>query len=303
MITSGSYSFNAAHCAAYGVLGVWTMYFKQHYPDVFYAGSMKYYADEKQLTLIRDAERPRPGAPREPVKVLPPSYKNPIANWEPASRNGNLRIQAGMTQVGGIGAKMAPAIIEHGPYNSWDELIRVPRIGPKKIATIKEFVGREDPFDVYTLENSIMRTKDALARKELQDPRTGRALPQPTYTSVEQQEEGAGKHLKVVWLGTVNHRNPRDYFEVNQARGTEVNRDTVKDPHLREFCLLRCEDESDVIHLKIDRRTWPIYRDAILRMDLGKDLLLVEGYRPKGAYTLKVQKLWVVDPEDENDTG
>lgn len=299
MITSGSYSFNAAHCAAYAVLAVWTMFFKQHHPDVFFAASMKFYSDDKQLTLMRDAERPREGAPRLPVSVLPPSFRNSDISWKPFSRGSKLRVLAGYSQVKGIGDKVAPVIVDMGPYESWDDLIKVPRVGVKTIDKIKTFVGADDPFDVFTLEESIKKAKAELTEPGIIDPHNGKLLPVPNLTSVQQAEQGAGRKLDVVWIGTVQHRNTRDFFEVNQARGTEVDEARVKDPHLREFCLLRCEDEDDVLHIKIDRWKWPVYREAILNFKLGHDLLLVEGFRPKGAYSMKVRRLWTFDPDEE----
>lgn len=301
MITSGSYSFNAAHCAAYAVLAVWTMWFKQHHPDVFYAASMKYYGDDKTLQLMRDAERPREGAPRLPVMIMPPSFRNSEENWKPYSRGSRLRVLAGFSGVKGIGDKMAPMIVAGKPYNSWDDLQKVRGIGPKKIARIKEFVGAEDPFEVFTLENAIKKAKAELETREIIDPHTGNPLPVPNMTSVEQADAAVGRGVKVVWIGTVNHRNTRDFFEVNQARGSEVDAKSVRDPHLREFCLLRCEDEDDVLHIKIDRWKWPIYKEAILKFELGHDLLLVEGFRPKGAYSMKIKRLWVLDPDDADD--
>ena len=59
MATSGAYSFNAAHCASYALIGYWTMHFKVHHPAVFFAACLHEATGNTERThdLLRDADK------------------------------------------------------------------------------------------------------------------------------------------------------------------------------------------------------------------------------------------------------
>lgn len=311
MITSGAYAFNAAHCAAYSLLAVWTMFFKQHHPSEFYAASLKHYSEGRQRDTLRDAAHPKPGVLRRAVQVLPPSCKHSGATWNPANLkvfgpNGHrgdakLRIRAGFSQVDKIGIKVASKIVDHGPYNEWKELQRVPGVGPKTVQRIVDLIKKDDPFEMYRLENALEEIKREIGEGKLLDPYKHDGvtpLPLPTHNSTELMDVSRDVKVQIVWMGTMVRRNIRDFFEINQARtGYALDPEKVKDPHLREHAVLTCEDESDLMLMKIDRWKFPHFREQIFNFKLGEDILLVEGVKPKyrSAYGLNVKRLWVLE--------
>jgi len=284
MITSGSYAFNAAHCVAYGLLAYWTMWFKIHYPVEFYAASARHYSDTKTRDILRDAEK-------HGVTILKPRVGRSIDSWKPEGRY-RKSIRAGYEQINGIGDKTSKAIIEAEPED-WDEMIKIKGIGPKTIEKIKEWIAQPDPFDIYRLENSIKSVKEDLAAGRLTDE--SGILPFPTHSSRELDEETQGK--SVVWLGEMVKYNVRDINEINVARGNTADLDNIKDPHLREFCIIYARDEDDQTMLKINRWRFPRYKQDIFNLK-GKNLLvLVKGRKPR--YGVQVDKMWVIDPSDE----
>lgn len=288
MITSGSYGFNAAHALMYGALGYYTMWVKQYHPDIYYATSLAAHGDKKQHDLLRDAAK-------KGLRVLLPSPKRSAETWRPVRRNGKPlgvpTIRAGFDEIEGIGEKTAKLIVqfrdEEG-MTSWRDLQSVKGIGPKTIEKIEEWASQEDPFGAFALDGNIREAKEAIQSGQL-----GK-LPVPTHTAQDIPYE-QGREVSVVWLGTVLDRNIRDIFEQNRARkGEELSRDEVKDPHLNEWAMLVCEDESDQLLLKIDRWKYPQFKHLIFDFKMKRDLLLVEGVRPRyvSARQIKVKKLW-----------
>lgn len=285
MITSGSYAFNAAHCVAYGLLAYWTMWFKVHHPEEFYAASVRHYGEHKQRDILRDADS-------HAIRILKPRVGRSSGSWKP---DGKLRIRAGYGQIKGIGEKTAASIIEAQPAN-WDELVKIKGIGPKTVEKIKVWISQSDPFDIYRLENSIRAVKQELGRAGLKDE--SGPLPYPTHNSRELDEEEQGR--RVVWLGELVKYNIRDVHEINVARGNTADLDNIKDPHLREFCIIYARDADDQTMLKVNRWRFPEYKNDIFELKNNKNLLvLVAGRKPR--YGVQVDKLWVIDPSDDEE--
>ena len=303
MITSGAYAFNAAHCAAYGLIGVYTMYFKVHYPDVFYAAALAEAVSNKDRTrqLLRDADK-------HGVRVLTPSVARSESSWAPVRkplRKGGTRalspptIRAGFQQIEGVGEKTAELIVqtrdEQG-LTGWPDLGRVKGIGPKSIEKIMAWVNDDDPFGAFALDKNIAEVDRQLRAGEL-----GPGLPIPTHTAADlAADESQGKALQVVWLGTFVKRNIRDIFEQNRARGNELDPKAVKDAHLNEWALLTAEDRTDQLLITIDRWKYPAMKDALFNFRMGHDLMLIKAVKPRSSAVrkLNVKKLWVIDPDE-----
>lgn len=311
MITAGSYGFNAAHSTAYGLLAVWTMWFKQHHPAIFFATSLAYGpavrsaagsqagrkgsagAGDRARDLLRDAIKGNKKSGRKPTRVLPPDPKGG-RTWEAVSK---LAIRAGFEQLPNVGPSLARSIEEardDGRLVEWDDLIKVKGIGPKKLEEIEPFVKSHDPFGAYALDRNIRKVKKQLENGELGE------LPLPTHTALDLPYE-SNQTIEVVWLGTSIQRNVRDLFEMNRARtGEELDPSKVKRPDLNEWVLVTGEDEDDRLVVEVDRFTYPRFKQAVFGARLNHDLLLVEGIRPKQALVrkIKVRNLWVIDPDD-----
>jgi hypothetical protein len=157
-------------------------------------------------------------------------------------------------------------------------------------------VGQDDPYGAFRLDGNIQIVKEAIRKQELQ-------LPMPTHRAHDMPYDSVAA-FPVTWLGTILQRNIRDIFEMNRARkGEELKVEDVKSPHLNEWCVLTCEDETDQLLLRIDRWHYPAMRDLIFAARMNQDLILVKGMRPKnaGSRQIYVKKMWVIDPTDDDE--
>lgn len=286
MTTAGSYSFNFAHSASYGLLAYFTGWFKHYHPSVFYSTSANA-MPHRQHDLLRDAGKHR-------IRVLPAHPTHSEVGWTPI---GKRKIRAGFKQISGVGEKVAASIEDYRGregLESWDALVNIPGIGPVTVDNIKKWSGQPDPFNAFLLDRNIQNVKAEIESGKLPN------LPTPTHTAIDLPYEAVSA-VAVTWLGTILSRNVRDIFETNRAKkGVELDSSKVRDPHLNEWALLTCEDESDQLLLKIDRWKYLQFKQAIFDFQLGTDLLLVQGVRPRyvTARQIQVKKLWVISPDD-----
>lgn len=304
MTTSGAYAFNAAHCAAYGLISYFTAKLKVYEPDVFYAAALRESIKDKERTrqLLRDAEKPTWYKPRG-VLVKLPDLATSEASWAPVRSNGvavrRPTIRAGFQSIEGIGEKAAPVVTaarDAGELVGWGDLTKLKGFGAKTVLKITDWIKSSDPFGAFKLSTDIEDVKALLEAGKLG------GLPAPTHTAADLAlEENSGRSISVYWLGTVVKRNTRDLLEQNRARGRELDLKTLKDPHLTEWCLLTAEDETDQLLVTIDRWHYPKMKEAIFNFRLGQDLLLVRAVKPghSAVRKLNVKKLWTINPDED----
>lgn len=295
-ITAGSYAFNAAHAVAYGMIAAQSMWFKRNEPELFFEKMLNISDDERQRALLRDTQRKG-----RSLDVTPPHPQHSGINWV---RQPNTLV-SGFSQIPTIGVAIANQIIEHRKTDrleDWDALIRVKGIGPSKMESIKEFVGRgDDPFGALWLDRACAEVRRAIETEEL-------ALPEPTHRAEDLPYE-RGEDIEVIWLGSIASRNERDLFEFNQAKGAELdlsdpkrpmlNGKPIKDPHLDKWVVMVGHDESDQIGLRVDRWRYPKLRERVWQIRPGKDLVLIRGVKPGWMPTrqLTIYDMWIIDPE------
>lgn len=284
-ITAGGYAFNVPHCVSYGLLGYWTMWFKQHHPAAFYVAALRKLSKEKKLSLMRDAES-------HGVKIVPPSLTESGIGWQPYGE----KVLAGYSQIPGIGEKTAGEIIaerEREPFRVWDDLLRVKGIGKKTIESIVAFCESDDPFEIFTLKRRI----DKVTR-EIKQGKLGK-LPKPTHKTTDIPSE-RGPDEEVVWIGTIHNRNVRDLFEVNFGKtGEALDLSTVKRPDLPEWVIMYGEDDTEQMSITIDRYRYPKFKEAVWSIELDHDLVLVHGVKKgyQARRALYVWQMWVIDPD------
>lgn len=296
-VTSGSYTFNYAHTLSYGIVSVWTGYFKAHYPEVFYASSLETANDDERNVLIRDALEGN--GPRQPIEIQTPDLRTSRQSWSPLRRKDRVvGVQMGFKQLPKIGPVVSErcviardAAVEAGkPWRKWADLEQVSGIGPKTMESIAAFLQIDDPFRVFEIDERI-----AAGKKLIHDA----GMPAPTHRTEEVPYE-KGTEGKVIWIGVANQRSLRDIFEINRARkGTELDSSSVRDPELHEFMLLMGYDGGEMLRLRFDRWRYPFFKDALWGIELNKDVIWVEGFKPKfrSAREIYVKKLIVMDVE------
>jgi len=300
-ITSGSYAFNFAHACAYGMLSFWCAWLKAEHPAVFYMSALRCMGEDRRNTLIRDAIK-------HGVEIKPPSVRRSGRTWEPVKRTGNgggrpPAIRMGWEQLPGIGEAMAARIMEargergaeHG-WTGWQDLHQVKGIGPAKLQKILDFIRQEDPFGVFDVDRRIEQ-----AKSELWKFRLGR----PTHRSTDIPYE-AGKQVLATWMGVVRKKNLRDIYETNARAGKIIDPNAIKNPELREFMLLVCEDDEDILQIRVDRFRYPGMKEALWAIKEDTDIVWIQGFKRgyRAARELVAVRLVVIEleAEDEEET-
>lgn len=281
-ITAGAYAFNAAHAVSYGMNAWYTMWLKRHHPQVFFMAALRKYP-AKQKKLLKDAVD-------HGLKILPPHPRKSSVTWKASGKKG---IRAGFAEIPGIGEKMAAKIIEYGP-KSWSDMINVSGIGPKKLEMMQEFVQKDDPFDVHRLSRVLGSVREALDEGEIQ------GLPAPTHTAFDIPYEATTEDIPVVWCGVALERNLRDLFEYHLSKkGEELDPTSVKRPDLREWVVMKCEDEEEIVYVTFDRYNYPKWKNSVWGLTLNTDIVLVRGVK-RGFLNKRdilVKEFWVLEED------
>ncbi len=179
------------------------------------------------------------------------------------------------------------------PIN-WKSYSVVKGVGIKTIERLEEFSNSDDPFGILGLTNS-------LAELAAQCPDLG--LPQPTHTGDMIPYDQSGD-VEAVYMGIVKKRNLKDIFESHRAKtGQELDPQTVKDPHKREFVVLTCWDGTEVVTVRIDRWKYSNFKKAIWGTRMEKDIILVRGVKPnwRTAREIYANEIWVINPDDDQE--
>lgn len=282
---------NAAHSVSYALISYWAMYLKQNHPTAFYAAALEKY-DQKTKDLMRDADR-------HGIEVKAPSLKRSSVSWARTTFHGAEVVQAGFSQIPGVGPKVGEKIVTareaadlaESPFARWRDLEQIKGIGPKTVRKMYDFSTSPDPWDIYKLTNEVNTVKRLIRRGEL----PGVAL--PTHTCSQIPSVRTASDIPVVWAGRITYKNLRDLFEVNFSRtGEALDPDKIKDVHLREWVILRGVDDEDDISMVVDRWKYPYFKRAIWGID-PDDLVIVKGIRPKRMSWryLKVNEMWVIN--------
>lgn len=305
LVTSGTYAFNVAHCVSYSMLAFWCQWLKQRYPAEFYTAHLRKIAGDKDgrdkwRRLIKDAH-----SFGRDVRVVGPSISTSGVTWThlPARRNGSFtrpaRVQAGFSQIPGIGDKMADRIIaarieRPDAFRSWDGLLTVSGIGPRKAEMALEFARSADPFGVERVGKILDRVRaDAT-------PGNDYGFMTPTRTSNEIPPDA--HNLRVTWVGFVKARNYQDYVENQRSRTGEEVQDIIARMKERDkvtSCVLHAYDDGDEdVYLRFNRFIFPKFKRALEGLRIGHDLVIVQGLKKHGfGLALHVQKLQVLDPD------
>jgi DNA polymerase-3 subunit alpha len=295
MVTSAQYSFNVAHAISYSMIAYWCMYLKVHYPIEFYTATLRKAKDDQILRLLRDARK-------HGIRVSPPDVERAGITWnlERKSWDGKPEIIAGFSQIPGIGEKMAPVIIEHRekvgfPGGDWAGLLNVKGIGPAKLEIIRKFAEDADPFGLDRTRKTLARVREAVDRGEI-------PVPLPTHSSDQLSPQDEAK--RVVWWGQVRLAEYKDLLEDERAKtGDEMEdiKKRIRGSDKVKSCTLHCYDAGDEdVYLRFNRWKFPRFARQLAAIRPGHDVVVAIGQKHKGfGVSLQVDKLFVIDPEDD----
>lgn len=302
LATAGAYAFNAAHCVSYGMLAYWTMYLKRLHPEAFFMGALrKYDPKEKGPQILADMVKQG-----RDINVSTLDINHSLDQW--TIYDGALL--PGFTQVPGIGYKTWLSIAEYreqvGDFEKVDDLLNVKGIGPRTIELLDDFANNPDPFNLLLLSDKLGKMREALKAGVPMDEGGVFMLPEPTHTAVEvPYERSEGSNIPVTFLGVVRNRNLKDLFESHHSRtGQHLDPKSVKDPHLNEWVVFLCEDETDVITVSCNRWNYRKFKDLIWSIRENEDLVLFRGHKmaSQSRRAIYISDMWVLDPDEEETT-
>ncbi len=298
LVTSGTYAFNIAHAVSYSVVAWWCAYLKAHYPVEFYAASLAKAepGKETEFKLMRDAVA-------HGIPVRAPSWSSG-PTWLPVKGKSGDYLTAGLTVVPGIADKTASAILRAGaeqPFTSWQDMIRAHGVGPKTVESMKQFAADDDPFGLERSRRIIDKVTAAIVKKEIK-------APIPTHNGDDISKIIPPKWMThnrgqtVVYVGIVKARIYQDIVEnIHSRTGNEPDEimKTLKDKHLRKYCVLQCYDDSiEEVYGRITRYVFPKLRSLLELIEVGHDVVIMRGRKtPFFGNSIAIDDLWVVDPD------
>lgn len=289
LATAGTYAFNVAHSVSYSMLAYWTMWLKVYHPVAFYTACLLKYTDvDDQYFMMRDAIK-------HEITVSPPSLERSGPTWEMRGKT----IRAGFAQLPGVGEALGAEIIrdraEYGAFRSWHELERVKGIGPKKLEQLLAAAETDDPFGIHKVDRLLGKVRASITAGEL-------PLPVPSHRADEIPTDG--RKRRIVFVGLPTLRDSRDVIEDERGQ-TGEDYDTIrarmKRPDLVKRMVVHALDESDAtVYLRWNRFTFPQFEDALWRMRLDHDVILVRGEkRPGFGTSIYVEDAWIINPDDD----
>ena len=110
----GSYAFNKAHAAAYGMIAYWGMYLKVHYAVEFFHALMRHEPEKNEiLRFVSDARK-------SDLDVKTPDINHSDIQFRILD---DKTIISGLVDIKGCGMKASVEIAEKQPYNSLHDLL------------------------------------------------------------------------------------------------------------------------------------------------------------------------------------
>lgn len=286
IVTSGTYAFVISHCVCYSLIGFWAMWLKVNHPNEFYTAQLLKTAEAKWPALLRDAAD-------HGVVVSPPDVRYSNASW---TLTPSGTIAAGFSQIKGVGAKTAQAIIAyrdgHG-FTEWNELVQVPGIGPKTVVAMEAACNSDDFFGLQTVARTLHAVKSVPG------------LPAPTHTidSILAQKMLGQDFDATVYL-MASKLNYQDYVEKERAKtGGEEDEiiAAMKDPHLRNMVSVYCYDAGEEPYtVRINRWQYPKYKAILESITKNHDVIVVRGrVLANFGNMIFPEAMLVIDPEDD----
>lgn len=264
MAASASYLFNVSHAISYALVAYWCMYLKVYYPAEFFAsslrsaakkGKVKGQADPQQL-ILRDAAA-------HGLTINAPNPKTSEVTWQPnKERTG---IEAGFTQIPGIGEKTARRMVEDRTEKTsesdpvlWQFFVdNTPMFGVKSKERAEMIQGSSDPFEIYLTNDAINSVVEAISEDIIP-----LSFPNATSATIGEQE---GKF--VTYVGHVVAVKIIDHLaEVRQRENLTHEEVTAKlrSPELAIKAKIICADPGGTeVHVNVSRFLYPALAEEI----------------------------------------
>jgi DNA polymerase-3 subunit alpha len=112
MAEFAKYSFNRAHAFAYAILGMWTAWFKFHYPIQFLCAALSTVKEERIAEFVEEARRMG-------YSIQPPDINESKAGFTASA----MAVRYGFLSIKGIGESASDAILAGQPYTGWEDFL------------------------------------------------------------------------------------------------------------------------------------------------------------------------------------
>ncbi|MDD2326416.1 MAG: hypothetical protein PHW63_10565 [Alphaproteobacteria bacterium] len=275
MAASSSYLFNVAHAISYAAVAYWCMYLKINYPVEFFAASLRTAAKkgkvkgkaDPQLLLLQDAVN-------HGLTVSPPHPEVSGYSWEPNSMN--TGVQAGFTQIAGIGTVVANLMVDAKESNpgisTWETFEKDVRgFGPKATAKALTLSSSLDPFGINLTNNATLTVLEAIHEGEAH-----LETPDSDSSTIPFQ---AGEF--VTYLGHVVSVKTIDVIGEMRTRKnltTEEVFDRLESPELSTKAKIICTDIGGTeVHVNISRFNYPKLKSEIDEIGAGVFVIHASG--------------------------
>ena len=262
--THGLWSFNKAHAAGYAILGYWMMYLKQHFPLQFYWSCILEEKDERKrnVLLIDFMEKG--------YRIYPPHANYSKVGWS-ISGDG---LRAGLTEVGGIGDKIASAIISKQPYKDFSDMQE--KLGRRIInKKVERLVADNFLFGPENIEN----IKVVKMFRQLQHPSCNCKIGQLKWM------QEARKNVIVCCF--IKTKSLFNVFEEDKIR--DINK-SYKDPQYADFMVFTLEDATGQIKADVDRYTFARYSQLLWDVS-DMEPVLILGDQPLGKKHINIRRI------------
>ena len=294
--TAAGYAFNTAHAYSYALIAWWQMYFKIHYPAIFFAASLAKNGDGKddlprRVALLQDAID-------HDVHILPVNPALSGVTWHPTTKLTGIR--PGLSQIDGIGEATAADIAawrESSLWKSfvWDNFAAVKGVGAKTIDKIKEFAAMDDPFGIYKTENQLGEFREQMRRGEfepfgLPDQRIFHAS--NNLPDAEQYVAFVGLVANVVFRDEVETIRTRTGKPVEQILSELDFSDKTRKATIFAY------DEHGEVALRASRFVYPSVEYKLAAIKPDHHIVVAYGRTFKDRPNcIQVKDLWVLEPD------
>lgn len=303
MVNASGYAFNVAHSVSYSHIAYWATWLKRNFTPQFYTGALlqiEKMSDAKERNVkraktIQEAELYK-------IDVLPPKLLESQPNWSILKDwYQGQAIIAGFNVIPGLGPTRIKKILDWRDigrrfdsdwYPEWDEIQEIDGIGPKTVATIKDFCNDPDPFKVGHTQGVLTQVRNGCASGEFV------GVPAPTHVSVDIP---TNRQL-VVFTGIIRKRKYYDAAEQLTKKEIDLSYDDalnrLEDKHLLKYAALYCEDEyGEQVRVSISRWAFPKHAYEIEHAVMDRDIIVVQGFSSDfQGISINSKKLWIMEP-------
>lgn len=112
MAEFAKYSFNRAHAFAYAILGMWTAWFKVHYPVQFLCAALSTVKEDRVAEFVEEARRMG-------YSIQPPDINESGRGFTASA----MAVRYGFLAIKGLGDAACEAILQGQPYESWEDFL------------------------------------------------------------------------------------------------------------------------------------------------------------------------------------